>query len=262
LTGWVARNRRLLINARPGADLEAMGSNAPTALQSALVCPLIFGERLIGTLAVYHITPGFYAEDHARLLERVCEQAAAVVHNAVVFEQTQEESLTDPLTSLPNTRWLYQQLTRELARAERLDTEVSLILMDLDGLKYINDTFGHRVGDWALQEVARTLRATTRNYDTCVRYGGDEFIVVLSGCGREEADTKRLELQNAVRRVVLEVEPGRLLPLSISAGLAVFPDDGETYEALLARADRRMYRDKNSRRTDPPRDLASGVPVA
>jgi diguanylate cyclase (GGDEF)-like protein/putative nucleotidyltransferase with HDIG domain len=255
LTGWVARNRRPLINARPSADLEAMGSNAPTVLQSALVCPLIYSDRLIGTLAVYHTDPGFYGEDHARLLERVCEQAAAVIHNAVVFEQTQEESLTDPLTGLPNTRWLFQQLTRELARAERLSTQLSLVIMDLDGFKFINDTYGHRVGDWALQKVARVLSATIRNYDTCVRYGGDEFIVVLSGCGSEEAEAKRIELQNAVRRVVLEVESGRLLPLSISAGLAVFPDDGNTYEALLGQADRRMYHDKNSRKVDPQRGI-------
>ena len=255
LTGWVARNRRPLINARPSADLEAMGSNAPTVLQSALVCPLLAGDRLIGTLGVYHINPGFYAEAHARLLERVCQQAAAVIHNAIVFEQTQEDSLTDALTGLPNTRWLFQQLTRELARAERLATSVSLILMDLDGFKHINDTHGHRVGDWALQEAARVLRETIRNYDTCVRYGGDEFIVVLSGCGRDEAEVKRTELQNAVRRVTLEVEPGRHIPLSLSAGLAVYPEDGDGYEALLASADRRMYADKNTRKNGGQRDI-------
>jgi diguanylate cyclase (GGDEF)-like protein/putative nucleotidyltransferase with HDIG domain len=255
LTGWVARNRRPLINARPSADLEAMGSNAPTVLQSALVCPLLAGDRLIGTLAVYHEDPGFYSEGHARLLERVCEQAAAVIHNATVFEQTQEESLTDALTGLPNTRWLFQQLGRELARAERLKTPLSLVLMDLDGFKHINDTHGHRIGDWALQEVARVLRETIRNYDTCVRYGGDEFIVVLSGCGIDEAEAKRAELQNAVRRVVLEVDSGRLLSLSISAGMAVFPEDGNTYETLLATADRRMYVDKNSRKSDGRRGI-------
>src|SRR5436190_1852618 len=82
LTGWVARNRRPLVNARPSADMEAMGSKAPTVLESALVCPLIFGERLIGTLAVYHTESGFYQDDHRRLLDRVCEQAAAVNHNS------------------------------------------------------------------------------------------------------------------------------------------------------------------------------------
>ncbi|MBI4264287.1 MAG: diguanylate cyclase [Acidobacteria bacterium] len=258
LTGWVARNRRPLVNARPGADLEAMGSKAPTVLQSALVCPLIFGERLIGTLAVYHTEPSFYRDDHRRLLDRVCEQAAAVIHNAVVFEQTQEDSLTDPLTGLPNTRSMFQHLTRELARAERLKAEVSLLVMDLDHFKDINDTCGHQAGDRALREVAAVLRGAIRPYDMCVRYAGDEFIVVLSGCGREEAENKRLELKYAVDRLVFEARPGDRLPLTISAGAAVFPHDGDSYESLLAKADSRMYRDKSARKSDPARLLAAG----
>ena len=128
LTGWVARNRRPLVNARPSVDFEAMGSKASVQLRSALVCPLVAGDRLIGALAVYHTEPSFYREDHRRLLERVCEQAAAVIYNSTVFEQTQEDSLTDPLTGLPNTRSMFQHLARELARAERLMAEVSLIV--------------------------------------------------------------------------------------------------------------------------------------
>ncbi|MBI3048457.1 MAG: diguanylate cyclase [Acidobacteria bacterium] len=259
LTGWVARNRRPLVNARPGTDLEAMGSKAPTVLQSALVCPLVFNDRLIGTLGVYHTAPGFYHEDHARLLDRVCEQAAAVINNAIVFEQTQEDSLTDPLTGLPNTRSLFQHLARELARAERHKSEVSLLVMDLDEFKDINDTFGHRVGDWALRETARVLRGAIRPYDMCVRYAGDEFIVVLSDCGRSEAEAKRLELQTAIGQIALDVE-GRRVPLSISAGMAVFPHDGDNYDQLAAKADRQMYQDKSRRKSEASRRLTSGTP--
>jgi len=257
LNGWVARNRRPLVNARPSADLEAMGSNAPTVLQSAIVCPLIVGERLIGTLAVYHLEPSFYNEDHRRLLDRVCEQAAAVIHNSIVFEQTQEDSLTDPLTGLPNTRSLFQHVTRELARAARLKDEVALVVMDLNDFKDINDTYGHQIGDSALREVANVLRGAIRPYDMCVRYAGDEFIVVLSGCGRGQAESRRVELQEAVSRIALEARPGDPLSLSISAGAAVFPHDGDTYEALLAKADSRMYGDKSARKTDPERRVAA-----
>jgi diguanylate cyclase (GGDEF)-like protein/putative nucleotidyltransferase with HDIG domain len=258
LTGWVARNRRPLVNARPSADLEAAGSSLPTALQSALVCPLIFGDRFIGTLAVYHTSPSFYRDDHRRLLDRVCEQASAVIHNSIVFEQTQEASLTDPLTGLPNTRFMFMHLTRELARAERLKSEVSLLVMDLNGFKEINDNYGHHIGDRALREVARVLRAAIRPYDICVRYAGDEFIVVLAGCGRDEADNKRIELQGAIDRICFEARPGRRLALTISAGAAVFPHDGDTYESLLARADAQMYRDKSSRKRDLLRQLDTG----
>jgi diguanylate cyclase (GGDEF)-like protein len=244
----VARNRRPLVNARPSADLEAAGLGTGTQLQSALVCPLLFNERFIGTLSVYHLAPAFYRDDHRRLLDRVSEQAAAVINNSMLFEQTQEDSLTDPLTGLPNTRFLFMHLTRELSRAERLKGELSLMVMDLDHFKEINDSHGHHVGDRALCEVARVLRAAIRPYDICVRYAGDEFIVVLSGCGAEEAEQKRLELQQGIDAVYFEDRPGKRLALGISVGTAVFPHDGETYEALLATADNRMYQDKANRK--------------
>jgi len=249
LTGWVARNRRALVNARPSADLEAAGrSDLHTNLQSALVCPLLFSERFIGTLSVYHVDAAYYRDDHRRLLDRVSEQAAAVINNSMLFEQTQEDSLTDPLTGLPNTRFLFMHLTRELARAERLKQEVALLVMDLDNFKSINDSHGHHVGDRALCEVARVLRTAIRPYDICVRYAGDEFIVVLSGCNSNEAESKRTELQQSIDDVYFEARPGKRVGLGISVGAAVFPQDGESYEALLATADSRMYQDKSRRK--------------
>jgi diguanylate cyclase (GGDEF)-like protein len=207
LTGWVARNRRPLVNARPSADFEAAGMMTQTTLLSALVCPLVFNERFIGTIAVYHTSNSVYTDDHRRLLDRISEQAAAVIYNSMVFEQTQEDSLTDPLTALPNTRFMFMHLTRELARANRLKTEVSLLVMDLDNFKEINDTYGHHIGDRALREIAAVLRTGIRPYDICIRYAGDEFIVVLSGCGGEEAERKRLELQRAVDELRFEPRP-------------------------------------------------------
>jgi diguanylate cyclase (GGDEF)-like protein len=249
LAGWVARNRRPLVNASPRTDLDAGGGAAsPTSLESALVCPLVFNDRLIGTLSVYHINPGFYTEDHRRLLDRISEQTAAVIHHSIVFEQTQQASLTDSLTGLANTRFMITHLTRELARAHRAASEVSLILIDLDGFKEINDTFGHHTGDQALREVATALQAAIRPYDMCIRYAGDEFIVVLSSCGREEAERKRLDLQRAIDQLRFEPQPGTIVRLAISAGAAVFPHDGNSYESLLATADARMYRDKTHRK--------------
>jgi diguanylate cyclase (GGDEF)-like protein len=251
LQGWVGRNQRPLVNARPAADLDAARVGGETSLQSALVCPLVFDGNLIGTLAVYHSESGRFTDDHRRLLDRVAEQAAGVVNNSVVFEQTKRDSLTDNLTGLPNTRFMFVHLTRELARAERLASEVSLLVMDLDGFKVINDTFGHHVGDRALREVARVLRNGIRPYDICVRYAGDEFVVVLSGCGAAEADQKRRELQQAIEDIPFEVRPGQLAKLGSSFGYAVYPRDGEAYETLLATADQRMYQDKAQRKARP-----------
>jgi len=261
LTGWVARNRRPLVNARPSADLEASGLTArSTSLLSALVCPLVLGDRFIGAIAVYHQEASFYRDDHRRLLDRVSEQAAAVIHNSILYEQTKEDSLTDPLTGLPNTRFLFMHLTRELSRAERLKAEVSLMVMDLDNFKDINDNHGHHVGDRALIEVAKLLRAAIRPYDICVRYAGDEFILVLSGCGADEAERKRQELQEALESVPFEARPGKPLTLGMSVGAAVFPHDGEVYEALLATADSRMYQNKAARKRHLPRRGGRSAP--
>ena len=219
LTGWVARNRRPLVNARPSTDLEAAGvASDRTSLHSALVCPLLFNERFIGTISVYHTEVAVYTDDHRRLLDRISEQAAAVIYNSMVFEQTQEDSLTDPLTSLPNTRFMFMHLTRELSRAERLKSEVSLLVMDLDNFKEINDTYGHHVGDRALRDVAAVLRTGIRPYDICVRYAGDEFIVVLTDCSRAEAEAKRSELQARIAEIQVEVRGGKRLRLGVSAG--------------------------------------------
>ena len=249
LAGWVTRNRRPLVNGRPAADFEAADlAPVPAHLRSALVCPLVCNEKVIGTLSVYHVDADFYKDDHRRLLERISEQAAAAISNSIVFEETREASLSDPLTGLPNTRFLFTHLGRELSRAERLHSPVSILVLDLDDFKEINDTYGHHVGDRALREVARVLKEAIRPYDICVRYAGDEFIIVLTDCGPEDAEAKRLELQQAIDHVVLEATPGNRTVVSVSIGAAVFPADGETYEALLATADGRMYRDKKNRK--------------
>ena len=250
LAGWVIRNRRPLVNARPAADFE-MGegpARPPVQLRSALVCPLVFNDRVIGALSVYHPEPDFYKDDHRRLLDRISEQTAAAISNSIVFEQTREASLSDPLTGLPNTRFMLTHLSRELSRAERLHTPVALLVLDLDDFKQINDTWGHHTGDRALRTVAATLREAIRPYDVCVRYAGDEFVIVLADCGADEAEQKRLELQRAIDAAMFQGPEGERIRLSMSIGAAVFPNDGETYEALMATADGRMYRDKRGRR--------------
>src|SRR5262249_18394818 len=151
------------------------------------------------------------------------------------------DSLTDPLTRLPNRRSMFPYITRELARAERLGTEVALVVMDVDLFKTINDTYGHHVGDHMLRRVAETLQASLRAYDLCIRYAGDEFIVVLADCSREMVETKLRDLQEQLARITLEVKPGEHIRASVSAGASIFPTDGTAYEALLAVADQRLY---------------------
>ncbi len=251
IADFVAGRRQTIIS-RADEAIATLGLHVTSEVRSAIVCPLSYNDTFIGCLSLYHSEPNCYSEDHRRLLERIAEQAGAVIHNSIVFEQTQEDALTDPLTNLPNRRSMFMHLSRELARAGRLKSEVAVIVMDVDGFKKINDTYGHNVGDQALREVAAALQGTLRPYDLCVRYAGDEFIVVLADCSREAANAKRRELQARVAEIALEVRADKTLRVGISAGAAVFPEDGTTFEALLADADHRMYRDKAFRRGQLP----------
>ena len=177
------------------------------------------------------------------------EQAAAVIYNSTRFEQTEHDSHTDPLTGMANRRSLDRQFEAALSRAARTQGSISVVVMDLDGLKEINDTYGHEAGDRALHAVGEVLRAMVRQYDLCARFAGDEFIVVLWDCTPENQARRVSDLQAAVGAYPFEPRPGVRFPLSISAGAARFPEDGSTFEELLAAGDERMYRDKAGHRS-------------
>jgi len=260
LIGRVIVTRECRVNEDPGDDFLSIGVPADgQVLKSALVCPLVVDEHVIGALAMYHTEPGFFTEDNHRLAMRVTAQASAVIHNSVLFDRAHEESVTDQLTGLPNNRFASLHLARELARARRLASSVAVLLLDLDNLKDINDNYGHPTGDRALREVASVLRRAIRPYDVVSRYGGDEFIVLLSDCGIEDAEVKRIELQQVVDSLPFVVRGTQRVRLAASVGAAVFPRDGDTYEALLAVADQQMYRDKSQRKRITP--APSGIPT-
>jgi diguanylate cyclase (GGDEF)-like protein/putative nucleotidyltransferase with HDIG domain len=218
-------------------------------LASLLPCSLLFDDRLIGALVIYHSVPGCFTDEHRRVLGRVSEQVAAVIFNSTRFEQTQHESHTDALTGLPNRRSLDLQVEMRLAAAERTNTAVSVVVLDLDRLKEINDTYGHEAGDLAIRTVASALRSAVRQSDLSARFAGDEFVVVLTDCDDDQEARRVNELQAAVAAHPFEPRPGVRISLSISAGPARFPADGRSFEELLGVADERMYRDKAGRRS-------------
>ena len=157
-------------------------------------------------------------------------RTAAVLDNAQRFERAREESLTDLLTGLPNTRFLSMHLTQEIARARRQRSQLAVLLLDLDYFKAINDTYGHAVGDRVIKAVADALRSAIRAYDVCVRYAGDEFVIMLPECGPDEVEERMLDLENTVRGVRLSLDDGAEVHLSASIGAAVSPIDGDSYE--------------------------------
>jgi diguanylate cyclase (GGDEF)-like protein/putative nucleotidyltransferase with HDIG domain len=162
--------------------------------------------------------------------------------------ETISVALTDPLTGLANARHLAAALPRELERADREGCALSLLMIDLDDFKAINDGYGHLTGNVALQAVADLLRETLREGSIPCRYAGDEFVVLLP-------ETRRDQARRAAERFAVAVEtvqlPGSSLPLRLSVGVATFPEDGRTPESLLDIADQRMYAEKARRKAAP-----------
>jgi diguanylate cyclase (GGDEF)-like protein len=237
--------------ALPSASAAVRGTQ--TRLQSVLVAPLTADSGTVGALAVYHAQRRHHTADHSRLLTRVAEHAANVISNALVFEQAQEQLLTDVLTGLPNRRHLERHLAEQVARVQRHGGQFSVLVLDMDGFKRINDEFGHQAGDSALKEVGQVLRGCLRPYDVCARYAGDEFVLVIAECDGTRAERRRLDLQQAIASLWVEPQPGRIVPLSVSVGAATFPDDADSIEGAIRVADQRMYQDKAERkRVGPP----------
>jgi diguanylate cyclase (GGDEF)-like protein len=248
LVGWALQSGRPLVNGDPTVDLRASKlDSSQTRWRATLICPLKF-EDMQAAIAVYHEQPDFYGDNDARLLERTSKQAAAVVYNASLFDRAQADSVTDALTELPNRRFLAAHVASEITSARRAGNSFALMMIDLNGFKPINDRYGHAAGDAALKAVAGALKRCVRSYDVCCRYAGDEFVVLLEGCSRESAENKRQELLKSVESIVLEVKDGLRVSLGCSIGVAMFPQDATTYEALLHTADSRMYTEKTERK--------------
>ena len=152
------------------------------------------------------------------------------------------------MTGLSNRRSLDRQFETGLAHAIRTHGSISVVVLDMDRLKEINDTYGHEAGDRALRAIGSVLKSTVRQNDLCARFAGDEFVVVLWDCSPENEVRRVHELQTAVSAHPFEPRPGVRVALSISAGPARFPVDGSSFDELLATADARMYRDKAGRR--------------
>jgi len=164
--------------------------------------------------------------------------AAVVAERKEAVDRLRRLAVSDPLTGLSNYRQLTQALDVEIQRSSRTDRPFAVVLMDLDGLKRINDRYGHPVGSMALRRVAETLLGSCRGIDTAARFGGDEFALVLPETGDVAA-------WHVARRVAERVaRDGEKPPLSISVGVAVHPRDGATLEALMNAADRSLYDNK------------------
>lgn len=161
--------------------------------------------------------------------------------------QLREESIRDPLTNLYNRRYLEDSLQREFAHANRDNYPVSIIMADIDHFKRINDSFGHGVGDEVLQHLSRLLLSSFRMEDIICRYGGEEFIIVMPGTTAETAYLRTESFRNALDETIMEIAEHQI-HITISAGQAVYPADGQTVEDVIKAADQAMYQAKSTGR--------------
>jgi diguanylate cyclase (GGDEF)-like protein len=249
--GFVALNNRavlqrdLLHEHRYLEDMHLLEAG----LRSYALFPLSSRSRAIGVLALGASRAGAFDEGTLARLQPTADAVGLAFENVRLFQKTRELSITDEITPLYNFRHFHQALDRELKLIHRYGGSLSLLFVDLDRFKPINDQYGHLRGSRTLREVGFLIRAAVRETDIPARYGGDEFVVILPQTDGASARVLAEKLRRLVEGHTFLQEEGINARLGASLGVATYPGEAETKEALIRLADKRMYEDKGSRRT-------------
>jgi diguanylate cyclase (GGDEF)-like protein len=217
---------------------------------ATLCVPMSTNGRLLGVVqATRKIADGVpasmgFTRAEARTVELLCGALARALTNAAEYHRANRQTLVDDLTRLYNVRYLYQTLDNEIRRARRYSSAVSVVFMDLDGFKLVNDAYGHRAGSVTLTEVAEVILASVRESDFVARYGGDEFVLMLP----ETTSTPALQMAERVRSQIASTRftggVGADIYLTASFGVASFPEHATEAERLIELADAAMYEAK------------------
>jgi two-component system cell cycle response regulator len=220
--------------------------------RNLVVVPLSAEGRSLGAMVLEHTGGAKIERRVVTGLERSASYAALALRNAWLLEQVQRLAATDGLTKIANRRTFESTLEREVARATRSAEHLSLVMVDLDHFKVLNDTHGHQAGDEVLRNVAAALSCECRDFDTAARYGGEEFVVILPGCNAEEAFVIAERLRTSVATA-----PGAT-PITASAGVATYPTHAGDADTLVSAADAALYVSKNAGRNRT--SVSPGVP--
>ncbi len=247
LTNTVAHTKKLILV----EDMRAhpLYEDAPPDWYGSIVgIPMLYGDLVVGVLNLSRSVTGPFTEAELRLLRLLAELAAIAIINARLHSSVSSQAYTDTLTGLPNRRALDQTLENEIQRARRYHHYFAVIMMDLDGFKAINDTYGHETGDLILKKSFSFLNAQKRNTDFLARYGGDELTMILPETTLNAAVIAASKLQEKLRALEIELPDGCIQRLDISGGIAVYPFHGHEASELLRAADAALYRAKKSQR--------------
>jgi diguanylate cyclase (GGDEF)-like protein len=217
-------------------------------IRSYVLLPLNSRGRSVGALCFGSAENGAYDETTVQQMQAVADAIALAFENVRLLQRTRELSITDEVTPLYNFRFFHQILDRELKLVDRYKSVLSLIFLDLDRFKPINDLYGHLRGSRVLREVGFLLRAAVRETDYPARYGGDEFVVILPQTDAPAANALAAKLRRLIEGHTFLQEEGIDARLGASLGVATYPTEARTKEALVRLADERMYQDKEDRK--------------
>ena len=247
VAGWVAETGKPAIvnDTRKDRRFTARLDNQTRfATRSILCAPLVSRGRTIGVLEIINKRDGKFSRADLDLLLTLVEPCAIALENAILFQRTEQLTITDDLTKLFNSRYLNLYLGREIKRCKRHGIPLSIIFLDLDGFKGINDQYGHLAGSGTLTEVGLILADGVRESDILARYGGDEFVAVLPETPASGALVIAERLRRSIEENQFLKELGLAARISASFGIASYPDHALTPEALIQKADQAMYRVK------------------
>jgi two-component system cell cycle response regulator len=239
---WEARETLLVSELDPASEPNLYGL-LPDA-HNLLVAPLMAEGGFVGALVVEHsLRAGSRIERRVvSMVDRSCDHVALALRNAALLEQVKLLAATDGLTGLPNRRTFEETLEREVSRAARTGQSVSLVMLDIDHFKRLNDTHGHQMGDEVLRQVAAAVKANCRNFDTPARYGGEELAVILPGSSAEESMAIAERVRGAISEAITTVA------VTASGGVATFPTHATDAESLVKKADAALYEAKGEGR--------------
>jgi diguanylate cyclase (GGDEF)-like protein len=215
----------------------------------SIICmPLRSRLRVLGVIQLVNVDMERFTREEEFFLQALCDYAAIAIENARSVEKIQELTITDDCTGLYNARHLYKILEQEVYRSSRFGYEFSVLFIDLDHFKQVNDTHGHLIGSKLLAEIGYLIKAQLRLIDFAFRYGGDEFVVVLPQTGKTSALVVAHRLRDSFRSSVFCKEANLNLNVRASMGLATYPHDASTPHDVIRQADEMMYMVKNTSR--------------
>ncbi len=252
IAGWVAKEQKPLLV--PDVSLEKRFSPRVDRMtkfdtHSVICVPLVVRGICHGVIElINNIEESSFSEEDLLLLTTMSDYTAIALENAAFIQRVEELTITDDLTGLYNSRFLQSRIDYEVNRASRFNTDLSMIFLDLDLFKHVNDKHGHLMGSKMLKEVAELLIKNTRNIDMVCRYGGDEFVILMPETSKKNALLVANKLRNAVKKNEFLTDAGITYRLTSSFGVASYPGDAKSKNELIEMADNAMYRIKNKDR--------------